>query len=107
MIMQIDVEGSGPTLVLVHSLLTDSHAFDDVVPELAKNHRVVRLSLPGFGTTPPLDIDSPTIFDLADAVAAGLKTDSRGPALRGARKRAGGVCLCGLWRSATATCSGR
>lgn len=74
MIMQIDVEGSGPTLVLVHSLLTDSHAFDEVVPELAKSFRVVRISLPGFGTTPPLEIDSPTIFDLADVVAAGLKT---------------------------------
>ena len=60
MIMQIDVEGRGPTLVLVHSLLTDSHAFDDVVPELAKNHRVVRISCPGCGTIPQLDIFAPT-----------------------------------------------
>jgi 3-oxoadipate enol-lactonase len=70
--MQVDVAGSGPTLVLVHSLLTDSRAFDLVVPKWAANRRVVRVSLPGFGSTPRLVIDSPTIFDIADTVAAAM-----------------------------------
>lgn len=70
--MQIEVEGDGPPLVLVHSLLTDSTAYDLTAPVLAKNRRVVRVSLPGFGTTPPLAADNPTIFDLADAVAEAL-----------------------------------
>ena len=62
----------GPALVLVHSLLTDSTAYDLAAPMLAQNRRVVRVSLPGFGTTPPLDIAEPTIFDLADVVASAL-----------------------------------
>ncbi|MFT7475583.1 MAG: 3-oxoadipate enol-lactonase [Verrucomicrobiales bacterium] len=62
----------GPELVLVHSLLTDSTAYDLAAPMLAQNRRVIRVSLPGFGTTPPLDIAEPTIFDLADVVAAAL-----------------------------------
>jgi 3-oxoadipate enol-lactonase len=79
--MQIDIEGDGPPLVLVHSLLTDSTAFDLAAPILAQHRRVVRVSLPGFGTTPPLDTGDPTIFDLADVIAdaldrADLGTDS-------------------------------
>ncbi len=69
---QIDIEGDGRPLVLVHSLLTDSTAFDIAAPMLAKHHRVVRVSLPGFGTTPPLDASDPTIFDLANVVADAL-----------------------------------
>lgn len=79
--MQIDSEGVGPDpdLVLVHSLLTDRRAFDVVVPLLAERRRVVRLSLPGFGTTPALDMANPTIFDLADSVADGLDAAGVGP----------------------------
>jgi 3-oxoadipate enol-lactonase len=69
----------GPALVLVHSLLTDSSAYDLTAPTLAQNRRVVRVSLPGFGTTPPLDISEPTIFDLADVVAAALDEAEVGP----------------------------
>lgn len=70
--MQIDVAGSGPSLVLVHSLLTDSRAFEFVASTLSTTHRVVLVSLPGFGATPPLEADAPTIYDLADTVAAAL-----------------------------------
>lgn len=69
---QIDIEGSGPPLVLVHSLLTDSTAFDKVAPTLALKRTVIRVSLPGFGTTPALDAPEPTIFDLANVVASAL-----------------------------------
>jgi len=63
----VDVDGEGPPLLLLHSLLTDSAAFDQVVPPLAPNHLVCRVSLPGFdGSTPLRD---PDIFDLADLVA--------------------------------------
>jgi 3-oxoadipate enol-lactonase len=81
MTMQIDIDGSGPALVLVHSLLTDARAYDRVLPTLAEKHRVIRVSLPGFGTTPPLDNPTPTIFDLADAVAEALvEADAGGDA---------------------------
>lgn len=71
-VIQVDIEGSGPPLVLVHSLLTDSAAFDLVAPTLALRRTVVRVSLPGFGTTSPLDAPDPTIFDLAEVVAEAL-----------------------------------
>jgi|TARA_B100000315_G_scaffold239087_1_gene257501 pimeloyl-ACP methyl ester carboxylesterase len=70
--MQIDIDGAGPGLVLVHSLLTDARAYDEVTPRLARTRRVMRPSLPGFGLTPALDKDSPSLYDLADAVADGL-----------------------------------
>jgi len=70
--MQIDIDGSGPPLVLVHSLLTDARAFDLVVPKLAASRRVIRVSLPGFGTTPALPVEEPTLFDLAGLVAEAL-----------------------------------
>jgi len=40
--------GKGRDLVVLHSLLTDRHAFDPVVPELSKRFRVTLLNLPGF-----------------------------------------------------------
>lgn len=70
--IQVDIEGSGPPLVLVHSLLTNSTAYDLVAPTLALRRTVIRVSLPGFGGTPRLEIGEPSIFDLADVVAEAL-----------------------------------
>jgi 3-oxoadipate enol-lactonase len=41
--------GSGPPLVLLHSLLSDRASFDRVVPQLSETFRVVVPELPGFG----------------------------------------------------------
>src|SRR3954470_7642930 len=41
--------GSGPPLVLMHSLLSDRASFEAIVPELARDHRLVVPELPGFG----------------------------------------------------------
>lgn len=41
-------EGHGPDLVILHSLLTDRHAFDFVLPQLAARFRVTLINLPGF-----------------------------------------------------------
>jgi pimeloyl-ACP methyl ester carboxylesterase len=40
---------------LLHSLLTDYRAFDAVLPELAKRHRVTILNLPGFHRSAAVD----------------------------------------------------
>jgi 3-oxoadipate enol-lactonase len=40
--------GAGQDLVIVHSLLTDRHAFDSVLPDLSSRFRVTLLNLPGF-----------------------------------------------------------
>ena len=41
--------GSGPPLVLLHSLLSDRASFGRIVPELSQRFRVVVPELPGFG----------------------------------------------------------
>src|SRR5260370_24574277 len=40
--------GSGRDLVILHSLLTDRHAFDPVLPQLSRRFRVTLPNLPGF-----------------------------------------------------------
>lgn len=46
--------GRGPDLVILHSLLTDRHAFDAVLPELSKDFRITLLNLPGFHGSRPV-----------------------------------------------------
>ena len=46
--------GSGRDLVILHSLLTDRHAFDPVLPQLSARCRVTLLNLPGFHGSRPV-----------------------------------------------------
>ncbi len=73
--IRIDREGTGPPLVLVHSLLTDARAFDPVAPRLSANFELHRVWLPGFGASDPLPEPSPTLFDIADALVEALVAD--------------------------------
>jgi pimeloyl-ACP methyl ester carboxylesterase len=61
--------GSGPPLVLLHSLGTDRCVWHPVLERLAVSRDVIALDLPGFGESPPLRVD-PTPSALADAVAS-------------------------------------
>lgn len=70
--VQVDSEGAGPPVVLVHSLLTGPEAFDEVAGSLARRHLVHRVSLPGFGRSEPLAQPQPTIDDIADHLAGAL-----------------------------------
>jgi 3-oxoadipate enol-lactonase len=45
--------GQGRDLVVLHSLLSDRHAFDPVLPALAAKHRVTLINLPGFHGSQP------------------------------------------------------
>ena len=56
--------GEGRDLVVLHSLLTDRHAFDFVLPALAAKHRVTLINLPGFHGS------LPTVLALIDAYVA-------------------------------------
>jgi 3-oxoadipate enol-lactonase len=47
--------GSGRDLVVLHSLLTDRHAFDPVLPALAARYRVTLINLPGFHGSPAVE----------------------------------------------------
>jgi len=66
-LIDFDQSGSGPHLLLVHSLLTERSVFDLVLPRLAARYRVTRINLPGFGKSPPLVLHS--LADHADHVA--------------------------------------
>lgn len=47
--------GRGRDLVVLHSLLTDRHAFDPVLPALAAKFRVTLVNLPGFHGSAPAE----------------------------------------------------
>lgn len=72
--------GDGPDLVLLHSLLSDRHVFDQVVSRLAGRRRVNVVDLPGFGDTrlvePGIDNYADLIGDLL--VAGGFDPDTTG-----------------------------
>jgi 3-oxoadipate enol-lactonase len=59
--------GQGRDLVLLHSLLSDRHAFDPVLPALAAKHRVTLINLPGFHGS------LPTPLALMDAYVAAIE----------------------------------
>jgi pimeloyl-ACP methyl ester carboxylesterase len=59
--------GTGPAIVLLHGLGTDSSAWDRVVPELAAHYRVIAVDLPGYSLRTDVT-DVPHARDLADAL---------------------------------------
>jgi len=61
--------GDGPDLLLLHSLLAERSVFDRVLPDLAGDYRITLPNLPGFGATPPLPMERPSVADYADRVA--------------------------------------
>jgi 3-oxoadipate enol-lactonase len=69
--LEIDQSGTGPDLVLLHSLLTDPASFAAIVPALSRSRRVTLVSLPGFGRSTPA---GPSIEDSADRLADLLST---------------------------------
>lgn len=81
--MSMEVTGEGPDLLLLHSLLTDRAAFDDLVPRLTGQWRVTTVDLPGFGQTSHC---GPSVEEYSDAIAALLEDggfDHRTTALAG------------------------
>jgi pimeloyl-ACP methyl ester carboxylesterase len=68
-----DRRGSGPPLVLIHSLGTDRCVWHPVHDRLAETRDVIAVDLPGFGDSEPLPGDeAPTPLALAGAVVSFL-----------------------------------
>jgi pimeloyl-ACP methyl ester carboxylesterase len=65
--VEYDQRGAGAPLLLIHSLLTELTVFDVVLPRLAKERRVTRINLPGFGASAPVELT--TVAAHADHVA--------------------------------------
>lgn len=59
--------GTGPDLVILHSLLADRHAFDPVLPALAQKFRVTLINLPGYNGS------QPAVLALMDAYVAAIE----------------------------------
>ena len=76
--------GSGPNLVLLHTLRSQLDIFEKVVPELSKNFTVYAMDYPGHGFSETLDVDYvPSMFteyvekfldelDIRDAILSGI-----------------------------------
>ncbi|WP_227285633.1 alpha/beta fold hydrolase BchO [Boseongicola sp. H5] len=47
----VQIMGDGPDLLLLHGAGASSHSWREVMPELARQHRVIALDLPGHGFT--------------------------------------------------------
>jgi len=69
--VEVEHRGSGPDLVILHSLLADRSAFDRVAPVLAKKHRMWLVNLPGYGASKPAGT---SVEDYADRIAALLQS---------------------------------
>jgi pimeloyl-ACP methyl ester carboxylesterase len=65
--VEYDQRGAGAPLLLIHSLLTELTVFDLVLPRLARERRVTRINLPGFGASAPAELT--TVAAHADHVA--------------------------------------
>jgi len=65
--VEVEQTGTGPDLLLLHSLLTEMSVFEEVLPALARTHRLTRINLPGFGASTPAVLNS--VADHADHLA--------------------------------------
>ena len=54
--VEYEQRGAGPSLLLIHSLLTELTVFDPVLPALATERRVTRINLPGFSGSAPVPL---------------------------------------------------
>jgi pimeloyl-ACP methyl ester carboxylesterase len=69
-------QGHGRPILLLHGFATSGYTWHDIVPELAKNHRVIALDLRGFGASDkPID-EHYSIIDQAQAVEAFIKQEN-------------------------------
>jgi pimeloyl-ACP methyl ester carboxylesterase len=47
--LHYSIEGSGPTLVMLHGVMASLHTWDGWVDQLRSSFRIIRIDLPGFG----------------------------------------------------------
>lgn len=78
--------GSGPVLVLLPGLAATARYFDGTVRELARDHRVITLELPGHGdrAAPEASADPADLSDLSDLSDPDIRSDPTPPTVAGA-----------------------
>ena len=68
-----EVAGDGPDVLLLHAGIADSRMWEPQFHALAREYRVTRLDLPGFGNSPVPDgeyVMADLVAEVLDAVAA-------------------------------------
>jgi 3-oxoadipate enol-lactonase len=84
--LDVEIIGSGPDLVLLHSLLTDRTSYQALGRRLAGERRLILVNLPGFGASPaaaPLIGYADRIAELFDDLGLPPTTDILGNGLGG------------------------
>lgn len=84
--LDVEIVGSGPDLVLLHSLLTDRTSYRALVDRLAGQRRLILVNLPGFGASPaaePLAGYADRVAEMFDELALPPETDILGNGLGG------------------------
>ncbi len=80
--LEIEDVGSGPPLLLLHSLLSDRTSFARLATLLADRRRSILVNLPGFGASPPtepaLAAYAERVLELCDELALPPDTDVLG-----------------------------
>jgi pimeloyl-ACP methyl ester carboxylesterase len=69
--LAVDEVGSGDPLILLHGVATDRRIWGLVMPQLAADHRVVAVDLPGFGSSVPVG-DGFELDQVAERIVRGL-----------------------------------
>jgi pimeloyl-ACP methyl ester carboxylesterase len=73
-LLYTDVQGSGPTVVLLHGFLASSRYWEKVAELASKNYKVIAVDLLGFGSSPkPKD----SSYDYADHIVSINRTLER------------------------------
>jgi pimeloyl-ACP methyl ester carboxylesterase len=62
--------GAGPPLLLVHGAMSDACVWAPILPELARQHRIFAVDLPGHGLADPFDY---TVVDMVEVAGAFLR----------------------------------
>lgn len=71
--------GRGPCVLLLHGAGASTHSWRDVLPDLARDHRVVAIDLPGQGFTRVEDPDRCGLAEMAADIAALLAAEGIAP----------------------------
>lgn len=72
--------GAGPPVLLLHQSPQSSAAMMPLADKLKSKHCVIAPDSPGFGLSDPLPTETPTIEDIADALAEFTETIQLPPA---------------------------
>lgn len=73
-------DGDGPAVIMLHNGGTSSTIWRHQAADLARDHRVITLDLPGFGQSPQPQ-HAPELQDLVSVVAALMRHEEAAPAL--------------------------